>query len=161
MAPAPRPRTRRHRQLWVGLAVAAAFLVAAIEIGLLVLAPGAGWVVVTNAAFQYSTPPTDLCPFLVTTGGPPPVLEVRTGSVFNLSWGVGCEPYGPGNTTGATFVISSVFSSTWGYKVVASNVPVVFGYDRDGYFNVSVRAPDWPAYGSLVLTVGGGPYPSD
>ncbi|MGA7860850.1 MAG: hypothetical protein WCB19_03215 [Thermoplasmata archaeon] len=161
MVAAPRHSARRRRQIWVGLAAVAAFVVAAIEIGLLVLTPGAASVVVSNVSFQYFTPPTNWCPFVFTTGEPPPVLEVPTGPVFNLSWGIGCEPYGPGNTTGATFVISSVVSSSWGYKVVASDVPVVFGYDRDGYLNVSVRAPDWPAYGSLMLTVGGGPYPAD
>jgi len=160
MAAASTRLARRSRPFWVGLAVAAAVAVAAIELSLILLASPVGTVIINNATFQYNTPPTYFCPFSYTTGGPPPALEVRLGAIFNLSWGVGCEPYGPGNTTGATYVISSVVSSTWGYKVLGSNVPVVFGYDRVGYFNVSVRAPYWPSYGSLVLTVAGGPYAS-
>ncbi|MFZ0829756.1 MAG: hypothetical protein WCB18_09780 [Thermoplasmata archaeon] len=161
MAAATTPRGRPDRQVWVGLAVAAAVAIGVVEIVLVVLISGVGMVVISNASVEWSTPPTDFCPYGYTTGGPPSVLEVRFGSVFNLSWGIGCEPYGPGNTTGGTYVISSVISSTWGYQVVSSNVPVVFGYDRVGYFNVSVRAPDWPADGSLVLTVEGGPLPAE
>ena len=146
------------RRIWAGLAVGAAVAVAVVEIIALALASGAGPVIVNDASFQYTTPPTDFCPFTETTGGPPLMLEVRAGSVFNMSWGFGCEPYGPGNTSGATFAITSVVSSTAGFKVVSSNVPVVFGYGRIGTFNVSVRAPSWVWAGSLQLTVEGGPY---
>lgn len=114
-------------------------------------------VLVNSAYFQIYTPPTNWCPFWQTSGGPPPVFEVRTGSIFRLSWLISCEPYGPGNTTGATFVLSSVASSSLGYTVVASNVPVVFGYDTVGYVNVSVRAPSWDSYSTLVLIASGGP----
>lgn len=160
MSGPPKVRRGPNRRLWVGLAVGAAFAVAAIEIAALVLVPAAGVVIVGDADFQYTDPPTVFCPYTVTTGGPPLMFEVRAGSVFKMSWGIGCEPYGPGNTTGATFAITSVVSSTFGFKVVASNVPAVFGYGRFGTFNVSVRAPDWTSYGSLELIVQGGPYPA-
>jgi hypothetical protein len=158
MSAPPTGRPGSRRRIWVGLAVGAAFAVAAIEIVALVFASGAGTVIVSDAYFQYTTPPTVFCPYTETTGGPPLTFDVRAGSVFNMSWGFGCEPYGPGNTSGATFAITSVVSSTFGFKVVDSNVPVVFGYGRIGTFNVSVRAPDWATDESLELTVQGGPY---
>lgn len=145
------------RRIWEGLAVGAAIAVALVEIIALALTSDAGPVIVEDASFQYTTPPTDFCPFTETTGGPPSMFEVGSGSVFNMSWGVGCEPYGPGNTTGATFAITSVVSSTVGFKVVSSNVPVVFGYGRIGTFTVNVRAPQGVWVGTLQLTVQGGP----
>jgi hypothetical protein len=148
-----------HRRLWVGLAVASAVAVAVMELVALFLTPGLNTVVIYNASFEETTPPTTFCPFWFTIGGPPPVFTVPSGSLFNLSWQIGCEPYGPGNTTGATFVVRSVVSSTWGFSVSSSDLPVVFGYDVTSYFNVSVRAPDWPWVGSLTLTITGGPSP--
>jgi hypothetical protein len=142
------------------MAAGTAFAVAALEIAALVLLSGGGMVVVRDAYFQYTDPPTDFCPYAEVTGGPPLDFEVRADSLFNLSWGFGCQPYGPGNTTGATFAITSVVSSTLGFKVVSSNVPVAFGYDRIGTFNVTVRAPNWPSYERLELTVQGGPSPA-
>ena len=151
---------RKREPRWVGWVIVAAFAVAALEIGFLLLTPGAGVVVLDNAYFQTTTPPTNWCPFWETSGGPPATFEVPTGSVFNLSWVIGCEPYGPGNSTGATFLISSIISSTWGFRVTSSNVPVIFGYDKMSYFNVSIQAPDWPTIGSMVLTATGGPVPA-
>jgi hypothetical protein len=156
----PAPGVRQNGGLWVGLAVGVAFAISAIEIVALISLAAAGVVVVNDAAFEAYTPPTVFCPFWETTGGPPISFEVRAGSVFNMSWGIGCEPYGPGNTTGASFEITSVTSSTWGFTVVGSNLPVEFGYDENGVFNVSVRAPSWAMQSTLVLVVQGGPVAS-
>jgi hypothetical protein len=158
---APGPRASKAPQLKVGLAVGAACAIAGLEILALVLFSPAGVVFVNNPIFEYDTPPTYFCPYTETSGNqPPPYLEVRAGSVFNLSWDIGCEPYGPGNTTGAEYVITSVTSSTYGFRVVSSNLPVVFGYNLTGQFNVSVRAPAVSTYSYLILAIQGGPLPS-
>jgi hypothetical protein len=157
MSVSPAPRARRNGGLWVRFAVGVAFAVSAIEIVALISLAATGVVVVNDAAFEDYTPPTVFCPFLETTGGPPISFEVRAGAVFNMSWGIGCEPYGPGNTTGAAFEITSVTSSTWGFTVVGSNLPVKFGYDENGLFTVTVRAPSWATESTLVLVVQGGP----
>lgn len=138
--------------------MAAAVVVAALEILWLFLASAAGMVVVNGAYFVWTNPPTVFCPNPFTTGGAQPNIVVTAGGTFNLSWGIGCQPYGPGNTTGATFSINSVTSSTLGFTVVSSNVPVVFGYNLTSDFTVIVRAPSWSSYGSLELEVVGGPY---
>lgn len=130
----------------------------ALVLGLAAFVPAVGSVVVENAAFQYDSPPTEFCPFLYTIGGPPASFVEPGGAVFDLSWEVGCASAGPGNATNGTlYEISTVASSTAGFSVVGSDLPVTFGYGTVGLFTVSVRAPGWPGIVVLTLLVGGGP----
>jgi len=145
--------TLRHRQILLGVAVGLAVAVSVLETGW--LAQATGVVIVNGAAFQWSTPPTSFCSDAFTTNGSS-VFHVRAGSVFSLSWGIGCGGAGGGNSTRLTYVIHSVVSSTFGFVVVSSDVPVDFGYQNLGYLNVSVRAPYWPSDATVWLTVTGG-----
>jgi hypothetical protein len=154
------PLTRADPRTVFALAVGAGMAVAGIGVALVVWSFNQS-VTVDGADFDWSTPPTQFCPYMFTTGNAGAVLHERLGSTFDETWGVGCSTCGtppcePGNGSGASYVITSIASSTFGFTVVSSNVPFVFGYDRVVYFNVSVRAPDWPAYTILHLSVTGG-----
>lgn len=157
-APGPSSRRRPRMPRWAWVALPIAIAVAALELFAVFALSPTGLVVVRDAAFQYTTPPSEICPYSETSAEPPTVLEVRPGALFNLSWDVGCEPYGPGNTTGAEFAITSISSVNWPFQVVSSNVPAVFGYAKSGWFNVTVRAPALPYNEQLVLTVLAGPW---
>ena len=134
-----------------------AAVIAAVEVALFALVPAFGAVVVENAAFEYSTPPTDVCPYTATRGGPPSLFTVARGDVFRLSWAIVCEGFGKPPANATSFEIRSVHSSSFGFSVVSSDVPVLFNYSRVGYLNVSVRAPVWPDIAVLTLSVDGGP----
>lgn len=155
---APRPSRRSLFPRWAWVAIPIAIAVAAVEIFAVVALSPTDMVVVQQAAFQFTTPPSEVCPFPETGSEPPLVFEVRLGALFNVSWEVGCEPYGPGNTTGAEFAITAISSVTWPFRVVSSNVPAIFGYNRMGWFNVTLRAPSIPINEALVLTVSAGPW---
>lgn len=114
-------------------------------------------VIVNDASFQYNTPSTDFCPYTYTTFTPPITLVEHVGAAFNLSWGFGCEPWGLANATTHEWVITGVSSETFGFTVVRSNVPVVFGVNRTAAFNVTMRAPIFPTEVDLTLLVKGGP----
>ncbi len=154
----PRPSHRSLFPRWGWVAVPLAFAVAALEVFALVVLSPTDMVVVRDAAFQYTTPPSEVCPYTETASEPPVTFEVRLGALFNVSWEVGCEPYGPGNTTGAEFAITSISSVSWPFRLVSSSVPAVFGYDRMGWFNVTLRAPSIPVNEALVLLVTAGPW---
>jgi len=144
------------RWAWPGVAVAA--VVALVEIlALVTFAPGAT-VAVEDATLTYNTPPTDFCPYTATAHEPPALFFVRSGALFSVSWLFGCEPYGPGNTSGAQFAIRTVVSTDSVFRVVGANLPVVFGYGNYSLVEVEVRAPSYLYAGALTLQIGGGPW---
>jgi hypothetical protein len=53
-----------------------------------------------------------------------------------------------------------VTTSSSGFRVVGSNPPVTFGYDRSSVFAVSLRAPSWTVNEALTRMVQGGPTPT-
>lgn len=118
-----------------------------------------GWaVVVQDPLFQYATPPTTFCPYTETTGygdGSPRTVSVPLGGTFNVSWQIGCEPYGADNST--RWAVQSITSVTDGFQVVSTNLPVVFGVGQWGFLNVTLRAPEIPGYYHPVVTIAGGP----
>lgn len=126
---------------WLWVAAAGAIVGGTVP-AVLVLDPAFAPVVIEGTSFQYDTPPTVLCPFVVTVGGPPAVFPEARGHVFTLAWEVGCAPSGT-NTTAprTTYQLTPVSSSTWGSSVVRPDVPFVFNDSRFGSLIVSVRAP--------------------
>ena len=151
------PSARPWRRVGPPLAIGGAVAVAAVELIFVVSIATGGGILVEDPVFQYSTPPTYLCPYLVSTVTPPSSLTVSVGATFILSWTVGCQSVPGANTSSSTFVISSVVSATAGFSVVRSTVPVTFGYGTLAYLNVTVRAPWYPVETYLTLVVQGGP----
>jgi hypothetical protein len=152
----PGSRAGRERAIVRG-GIAVAVLVVASEIALAALVPGAGTVVVEKVTLGYETPPTAFCPFVVTTGGPSGPFSLTPGSEARLRWGITCSGFGKGPANATEYRITSVRTTSFGFSVLSSDVPVAFNYTTWAYLNVSLRAPLWPDVTVVTLTLGGGP----
>jgi hypothetical protein len=142
------------------LAIGLAVLVGSLEVTVVALTLTGGAVLIQAPEFVYDTPPTYLCPNVVSTLTPPEYLQVQLGATFNLSWTVGCEEPPGMNASSALFEVSAAGSSTFGFSVMGSTLPIVFGAGTFAFLNLTVRAPWFPVATGLVITVQGGPLPT-
>jgi hypothetical protein len=105
-----------------------------------------GAVTITDFGTEESSPPSSICNG-PDSGSPAVPFTVSQGAHFNLSWLIWCWP---GKASGS-WTYTSLASTTPGFSILSSNLPVTITTSQGAYLNVTLAAPDHFFYGAVTL----------